>query len=83
MQKLYNIIPALFLVLLASYYSQNYAGILASPLPAGISIDFYYKELIEIGAMQACFFYLAPGLICEGYWQVNFRRSIFGIADPT
>ena len=26
------IIPALLLVLLASYYSQNYAGILASPL---------------------------------------------------
>ena len=32
---------------------------------------------------QACFFYLAPGLICEGYWQVNSRRSIFRIADPT
>ena len=31
---------------------------------------------------QACFFYLAPGLICEGYWQVNSRRSIFRIADP-
>ena len=32
---------------------------------------------------QACFFYLAPGLICEGYWQVNSRRSIFRIADPS
>ena len=32
---------------------------------------------------QACFFYLAPSLICEGYWQVNSRRSIFRIADPT
>ena len=32
---------------------------------------------------QACFFYLAPGLICEGYWQVNSRRSIFLIADPS
>ena len=31
---------------------------------------------------QACLFYLAPGLICEGYWQVNSRRSVFGIADP-
>ena len=31
---------------------------------------------------QACLFYLAPGLICEGYWQVNSRRSIFRIADP-
>ena len=29
------------------------------------------------------FFYLALGLICEGYWQVNSRRSIFRIADPT
>ena len=32
---------------------------------------------------QACFFYLALGLICEGYWQVNSRMSIFRIADPT
>ena len=32
---------------------------------------------------QACFFYLAPNLICEGYWQVDSRRSIFRIADPT
>ena len=32
---------------------------------------------------QACFFYLAPGLICKGYWQVNSQRSIFRIADPT
>ena len=32
---------------------------------------------------QACFFYLAPGLICEGYWQVNSRKSIFRIADPS
>ena len=32
---------------------------------------------------QACLFYLAPGLICEGYWKVNSRKSIFRIADPT
>ena len=32
MTSICPIIPALFLVLLASYYSQNYAGILASPL---------------------------------------------------
>ena len=32
---------------------------------------------------QACLFYLTPGLICEGYWQVNSRRSFFRIADPT
>ena len=32
---------------------------------------------------QACFCYLAPGLMCEGYWQaVNSRRSIFRFADP-
>ena len=31
---------------------------------------------------QACFFYLALSLICEGYWQVNSQRSIFRIADP-
>ena len=32
---------------------------------------------------QACFFYLALGLICEGYWQVNSLRSIFCNVDPT
>ena len=32
---------------------------------------------------QACFFYLAPGLICERYWQVNSRKLIVLIADPT
>ena len=32
MTSIWPIIPALFLVPLASYYSQNYAGILASPL---------------------------------------------------
>ena len=26
---------------------------------------------------------MAPGLICEGYWQVYSQRSIFRIADPT
>ena len=49
---------------------------------AGISIDFYYKELIEIGTMQACFFYLAPGLICEGYWQVKFSKVYFSHCGP-
>ena len=32
---------------------------------------------------QACLFYFALGLICEGYWQVNSQRSIFRIEDPT
>ena len=32
---------------------------------------------------QASFFFLAPGLMCEGYWQFNYQRSIFRIADPT
>ena len=32
MTSILPIIPALFLLLLASYYSQNYACILASPL---------------------------------------------------
>ena len=35
MTSIWPIIPALFLVLLASCYSQNYAGILSSPLPTG------------------------------------------------
>ena len=39
MTSIWPIIPALFLVLLASYYSQNYAGILASPLDTGVIGD--------------------------------------------
>ena len=39
MISIYPIIPALFLVLLASYYSQNYAGILASPLTASENVS--------------------------------------------
>ena len=46
----------------------------------------YFDRFLLLGVdrnwRQACFFYLAPGLICEGYWQVNSRRSIFRIADP-
>ena len=49
----------------------------------GISTDFYYKKLIEIGAKPAFSIHLAPGLICEGYWQVNSQRLIFRIAEPT
>ena len=43
MISIYPIIPALFLVLLASYYSQNYAGILA--LPLAIIVDAIYVKL--------------------------------------
>ena len=46
----------------------------------------YFDRLLLQGVdknwRQACLFYLAPGLICEVYWQVNSRRSIFRIADP-
>ena len=46
----------------------------------------YFDRFLLLGVdknwRQACFFYLAPGLICEVCWQVNSRRSIFRIADP-
>ena len=45
--------------------------------------DRFLLQRVDKNWCQACFFYLAPGLICEGYWQVNSRRSIFRIADPT
>ena len=45
--------------------------------------DRFLLQGVDKNWRQACFFYLAPGLICEGYWQVNSRRSIFRIADPT
>ena len=44
--------------------------------------DRFLLQGVDRNWRQACFFYLAPGLICEGYWQVNSRRSIFRIADP-
>ena len=31
---------------------------------------------------QACLFYLAPGLICEGYWQVSSRKVDFSHCGP-
>ena len=40
------IIPALFLILLASYYSQNYTDILASPLNCIASYLSYYATYI-------------------------------------
>ena len=45
--------------------------------------DRFLLQGVDRNWRQACFFYLAPGLICEVYWQVNSRRSIFRIADPT
>ena len=44
--------------------------------------DRFLLQGVDKNWRQACFFYLAPSLICEGYWQVNSRRSIFRIADP-
>ena len=44
--------------------------------------DRFLLQGVDKSWRQACFFYLAPGLICELYWQVNSRRSIFRIADP-
>ena len=44
--------------------------------------DRFLLQGVDKNWRQACFFYLAPGLICEGYWQVNSQRSIFCIADP-
>ena len=44
--------------------------------------DRFLLQGVDRNWRQACFFYLAPSLICEVYWQVNSRRSIFRIADP-
>ena len=45
--------------------------------------DRFLLQEVDRNWRQACLFYLAPGLICEGYWQVNSRRLIFCIADPS
>ena len=44
--------------------------------------DRFLLQGIDRNWCQACFFYLALGLICEGYWQVNSQKLIFCIADP-
>ena len=44
--------------------------------------DRFLLQGVDRNWRQAWFFYLAPGLICEGYWQVNSRRSIFRIGGP-
>ena len=45
--------------------------------------DRFLLQGVDKNWRQACLFYLALGLICEGYWQVNSRRPIFRIADPS
>ena len=45
--------------------------------------DRFLLQVVDRNWHQACLFYLAPGLICEGYWQVNSGRLIFRIVDPT
>ena len=45
--------------------------------------DRFLLQGVDRNWCQAYFLYLAPGLTCEGYWQVNSQRSIFCIADPT
>ena len=45
--------------------------------------DRFLPQGVDRNRCQACLFYLAPGLICEGYWQVNSGRLIFRIVDPT
>ena len=44
--------------------------------------DRFLLQGVDKNWRQAYLFYLALGLICEGYWQVNSRRSIFRIANP-
>ena len=44
--------------------------------------DRFLLQGVDRNRCQACFFYLTPGLICEGNWQANSRRSIFHNADP-
>ena len=49
-----------------------------------VTSRYFDRFLLQVdrNRRQTCFFYLAPVLICEEYWQVNCRRSIFRIADP-
>ena len=42
--------------------------------------DRFLLQGVDKNWRQACFFYLASGLISEVYWQVNSRKSNFRIA---
>ena len=42
--------------------------------------DRFLLQGVDRDQHLACFFYLALGLIFQGYWQVNSQRSIFLIA---
>ena len=44
--------------------------------------DRFLLQGVDRNRCQACFFYMAPGLIREGYWQVISPKSIFRIEDP-
>ena len=45
--------------------------------------DRFLLQGVDRNRRKPAFSNLAPGLICEVYWQVNSRRSIFRIADPS
>ena len=50
-----------------------------------VTCRYFNRFLLQVDRNwhQACIFYLAPGLICQEYWQVNSQRSIFFTVDSS
>ena len=82
MTSIWPIIPALFLFLLASYYSQNYAGILASPLHA---IEFRGSNQRHLSTLNTSFYCqwllsIIGYILDEGFSHLKLKFSLyFGI----
>ena len=67
-------------------YCENYNGFAEVAVFCHITcryLDRFLLQGVDRNRHQTSLFYLALGLICEGYWQVNSQRLIFCIADPS
>ena len=62
-------------------YSDKRNGFAEVAVFCHVTCRYWARFLLQVyrNRHQACFFYLATGLICEGYWQVNSHRSIFSL----
>ena len=66
-------------------YSKNWDSFVEVAVSCHETCRYFKRFLlqkVDRNRCQVCLFYLALAQICEGYWQVNSRRSIFHIADP-
>ena len=68
-----------------NWYGGNWNGFAGIAVFCHVTCRYFRRFLlqgVDRNWHQACHFHLALYLICEGYWQVNSRWSIFCIVDP-